>query len=100
MNLPSGVHIVENSWLARMAAAKLKSKSVALVIGNTIYLHGVSRDKFLRNPQWVRHELQHVEQYRRMRKFSFLVSYFAEWARHGYHNNKFEIEAREAERDV
>ena len=98
--LPAGVRVKENSWLARLAAAKLKSKSVALVVGSTIYLHGVTREKFLQNPTWVRHELKHVEQYQRLGKINFLASYIAEWMRHGYHNNKFEIEAREAETDV
>ena len=98
--LPAGVRVKENSWLARLAAAKLKSKSVALVIGKTIHLHGVSRERFLQNPIWVRHELKHVEQYQRLGKINFLASYIAEWMRHGYHNNKFEIEAREAETDA
>jgi hypothetical protein len=95
--LPPGVQIKEGSWLARLAAWKLNSKSVALVVGNTIYLHGVTRVKFLQNPAWVRHELKHVEQYQRLGKINFLASYIAEWVRHVYHNNKFEIEAREAE---
>ena len=98
--LPRYIRIKENSWLARVAAAKLNSKSVALVIGSTIYLHGVSKEKFLQNPHWVRHELKHVEQYQRLGKINFLVAYIVEWIRHGYHNNKFEVEARKAERET
>jgi hypothetical protein len=98
--LPKDIHIKENSWLARLAAAKLKSNSVALVMGKTIHLHGVDRHQFLQNPAWVRHELKHVEQYQRLGKMNFLAQYLAEWIRHGYHNNRFEIEAREAEDEI
>ncbi len=97
--LPTDIHIKENSWLARLAAYKLRSRSVALVIGKTIHLHGTNRKSFLANAAWVKHELKHVEQYQQLGKLRFLIAYILEWFRHGYHKNKFEVEARAAEKD-
>jgi hypothetical protein len=97
MDIPITINIQENSVVARVAAWKLKSSAVAMVFGNTIYLYGVTKDEFLRHDKWVKHELLHVAQYRRFGKTGFLWRYFVEWIKHGYYNNRFEIEAREAE---
>jgi len=97
MNLPGKVKIKENSCAARIAAWKLGSDSVALVLGSTIYLHNVSKEIFLRDKRWVAHELKHIQQFRSHGAFIFLYKYFIEWMKHGYTNNRFEIEAREAE---
>lgn len=97
MQLPDGVYIKENSWVAKLAAGKMRSENVAIVFGNTIHLHGVSRTYFLSRDNWVKHELKHVEQYKRYGYWTFLFKYLAEWVRKGYYNNKFEAEARAAE---
>jgi len=97
MKLPAGVHIKENSFRAKLAAKKLKSSNVAIVFGRTIYLYGVSRKDFLSNHSWLKHELQHVAQYRQHGFVLFLIKYLWEWIKNGYHNNRFEVEAREAE---
>lgn len=97
MQLPLGIYIREKSLLAKLAAARLKAGSVAIVFGNTIHLHGVSSEAFLKQPQWVKHELKHVEQYRRYGFFRFIFLYLWQSARYGYHQNRFEAEAREAE---
>ncbi len=91
------VKIKENSWLAKMAAWKLGSKDVAMVIGNTIHLYGVSKNDFLKDERWVKHELCHVRQYKQNGYVGFLAKYLWESIRNGYHNNRFEKEAREAE---
>jgi Domain of unknown function (DUF4157) len=96
MNL-AGINIKENSILARIAAAKLRSSRVAMVIGNTIHLHNVTRADFLKDESWVKHELCHVRQYRQHGLVPFLAKYLWESIKKGYHNNKFEVEAREAE---
>jgi len=98
MRVPAGVYIKENSLVARLAARKLKSGNVAIVFGNTIHLYGVKRNVFLENESWVKHELNHVEQYHRYGYWNFLFQYLVEWMKRGYYNNKFEIEARLAER--
>ena len=91
------VYIKENSWLAKLAAAKLKTDQVAIVFGNTIHLHNTSRSEFLKNKEWLCHELKHIEQYHQYGKAGFLVKYVIEWLKRGYYNNRFEKEARENE---
>lgn len=93
------VYIRENSWLAKIAARRLGYRTVAMVLGRTIHLYGVTAGDFLRSPSWVRHELKHVEQYRQRGFFGFLALYLWECLRRGYYNNRLEQEAREAESD-
>lgn len=93
------IHIKEKSWLARIAAWKLGAKSVAIVVGNTIYLHNATRNQFLKNKQWVRHEVAHVRQYKTLGIFYFIATYIKESCVNGYFNNRFEIEARLSESD-
>lgn len=93
------VRIKENSWVAKLAAARMKADKVAIVFGHTVHLHNTSREEFLCDGRWVCHELKHVEQYRRNGFTGFLVKYLAEWMKKGYYNNRFEVEARESEED-
>lgn len=90
-------YIKEKSILARIAAWKLKSKGAAIVFGKTIHLHNISRDQFLQNTRLMRHELCHVRQYQQHGFFPFLFKYLVESIRKGYTNNRFEVEARNAE---
>jgi hypothetical protein len=85
------------SFLARIAAYLLRANQLAMVIGSTIYLHGVDVNTFRANASWVRHELCHVEQYRRYGVVPFLCLYLWESMRVGYYRNRFEVEARAAE---
>jgi Domain of unknown function (DUF4157) len=93
------VQIKENSWLARIAAAKMKADKVAIVFGNTIHLHNTTSAEFLQDKTWVCHELKHVEQYGQHGFAGFIAKYLIEWTRKGYYNNRFEIEARNSEAD-
>lgn len=93
------VRIKENSWVAKMAAAKLKSDKVAIVFGNTIHLHNTSRTEFLNDKEWVCHELKHVQQYQQNGFVGFITKYLFDSFKNGYYNNKFEVEARECEGD-
>ncbi|MDB5256228.1 MAG: hypothetical protein JWM14_923 [Chitinophagaceae bacterium] len=90
-------HIREQTLIARAAAFFLKGQKVAIVIGNTIHLHGTKEVELLATITWLRHELRHVQQYRQHGKFLFLAKYGWESLRNGYRNNRYEIEAREAE---
>ncbi len=92
-------YVKENSFVARLAAAKLKTSSVAIVIGKTIYLHNVSKDKFVDNVPWLRHEVAHIKQFMQHGYLPFIIKYLWESLKHGYSNNKFELEARAAEKD-
>ena len=91
--------IKENSWLAAIAAMKLQSSSVAIVLGETIHLHGATRKSFLQNEAWLKHELCHVKQFHEHGYFAFIGKYLWESLRKGYHNNKYEAEARAAENE-
>jgi hypothetical protein len=93
-------YIKEKSWLAKVAALKLGSQSVAMVIGKTIYLHNVSRQDFLQNKRWLKHELCHIRQYQQYGLLGFLYRYLLETIKKGYYNNRFEVEARAAETAV
>jgi hypothetical protein len=92
-------HIKERSLIAQVAAWKLGAPRVAIVVGRTIHLHNATRADLLQNPRWLRHELQHILQYRRYGWFFFLCRYLWQSLRRGYYNNKYEAEARHAETD-
>lgn len=89
--------IKENSWIAKLAARKLHSENVAIVMGKTIHLYHVSKDEFLKDEKWVKHEICHINQFKRYGYLNFLFKYLVESMRNGYHSNKYEIEARGAE---
>ena len=75
------------------------SGSVAMVLGKTIHLHNISETDFLNNERLLKHELCHVRQFRQHGFIRFLIKYLWESMRKGYYNNKFEIEARQAEKE-
>jgi hypothetical protein len=93
------VKIKCNSKRARIAAFKLKAQSVAMVWGNTILLHNVSKEEFVANKPWLRHEIQHVHQVQQFGKYYFLWRYFILSLKYGYYNHPFEIDARLHEQD-
>jgi hypothetical protein len=93
----SQLQIREGSFIARIAAKKLGCNQVAIVIGQTIHLHHTSTHEFLANKGWVRHEMMHLQQFRRYGTLKFIFLYLLESIRNGYYNNCFEIEARQAE---
>jgi len=92
-------HIKERSLIARLAAWKLSCNKVAIVIGKTIHLHNTQHQEFLEDKEWLLHELKHIEQFKRYGSLSFIFLYLWEGIRNGYTNNKYEIEARAAEKD-
>jgi hypothetical protein len=87
----------ENSFWAKIAAYKLGAQRVALVLGSTIHLYNVTKQDFLADKAWVRHELCHIRQYKEHGFVNFLLKYVWESIKKGYYNNKFEVEARAAE---
>lgn len=91
--------IKQNSWIAKIAAKKLGSDNVAIVIGKTIHLYHVSKEDFLKDTKWVKHEKCHINQFKKYGFFSFMLMYIRESMKHGYYNNKFEAEARNAENE-
>ncbi|MEO8568516.1 MAG: DUF4157 domain-containing protein [Ginsengibacter sp.] len=93
------IRIKENSWIAKIAANKLRSQNVAIVLGKTIHLYKVSKDRFLEDTRWVKHESCHLRQFQNHGYFLFILKYLWESMLHGYYNNKYEVEARLAEED-
>ncbi len=93
------VKIKENSWLAKIAAKKLRCSQVAMVLGKTIHLYNSSKEEFLSNKRWVRHEIAHVKQFAEFGFCRFIVLYLLETFNKGYQYNSFEEEARKKERD-
>lgn len=90
-------YIKENSWLAKIAAKKLATKNVAMVLGKTIHLYNTSSEEFLADKKWLKHELCHIRQFKQHGYFCFIVKYLWDSMRKGYYNNRFEVEARKAE---
>ena len=88
------VKIIEHSRLIR-----LHGRAVATTRRRRIYLRGSAAD-FFANPWLMLHEYCHV--IRQWEPRSLTVSrYLLECLRHGYWNNRFEVEAREfADRNV
>lgn len=93
------LNIKENSWVAKLAGKKLQSKNVAIVIGSTIHLYNITKHQFLLDEKWVKHEICHLQQFKKHGRFVFIIKYLWESIRHGYYNNKYEAEARKAEED-
>jgi hypothetical protein len=89
------VRVIENSFLARIAAFKLQSSNVAMVLDGNILLHNVSKKDFLKNTDWLCHELQHVLQWHKNGVVGFLGKYVWYSIKYGYYNNPFEKDARQ-----
>lgn len=89
--------IKEKSYIARFAAFKLKNPKIAMVIGQKILLYGVSKKEFLADLKWVKHELEHIRQFKKYGFIKFIYLYLLESIKNGYYNNKFEVLARQAE---
>lgn len=85
--------------LAKMAAGYRKSGRMAMVLGKTIHLYGVSRKQFLAERNWVQHELKHIEQFERLGYLRFLARYAWLSYKYGYYNHPMEQEARRAEKE-
>ncbi|MBN9298555.1 MAG: DUF4157 domain-containing protein [Filimonas sp.] len=94
------IKIRENALIARIAAWRMRTVCVAVVVGKTIYLWNITRNDFLGNEAWVKHEVAHVHQYSKLGIARFLFLYLIESAKKGYLHNRFEIEARERETEV
>ncbi len=92
-------YIKENSFIAKLAAKKLRASSVAIVVGKTIHLYNTSKEAFLKDSRWVNHELVHIKQFEQYGYLTFIIKYLWESIKNGYQNNKYEVEARKAEND-
>ena len=73
-----------------------QEEKYAVTLGKIIF---VSCDKadFLAERGWVKHEITHVEQYKKYGTFEFLKRYLVYSMLHRYEQNPFEIQALSAE---
>ncbi len=51
----------------------------------------------MKDEKWMKHEICHVNQFKKYGVLNFIIKYLIESMRRGYHNNKYEIEASNAE---
>jgi len=82
------VKVIEHSWLVR-----LHGRAVATTRPQRIYLRG-SAAEFFANPWLMLHEYCHVVRQWQCGQLT-VARYLIECLRHGYWNNRFEVEARE-----
>ncbi len=94
------IYIKQGSKIAKWAAGNLNSQDVAIVIWNTIFIYGTTVEDFLQNKRWLRHEIEHVHQWRRNGFFLYIIKYLYYSLRYGYHDNPYEVQARKAEWDT
>jgi hypothetical protein len=83
----SHVIVIEHSLYAR-----LHPRAIATTRRRRIYLRGAAQD-FFADPRLVLHEYCHVLEQWEPGELT-LLRYCREWLRHGYWNNRFEVEAR------
>ena len=83
----------------KVGCKEIQSDSVAIVIGKTIHLFHVSKEDFLKDDKWVKHEICHINQFKKYGFYTFIIKYLYESIKNGYDNNKYEVEARNAENE-
>ncbi len=92
--LPADVTLVRGAWIPVIGGwlSGMGGPAAAVTLGSTIVVHPAValEDRLLR------HELAHVRQWRG-RPLAFPLLYALEHVRHGYRNNPYEVEARDAE---
>jgi hypothetical protein len=91
------IRIVENSRLAKWVGhIKGENQKYALTIGKFIFI-SCKQEEFLARPWWVKHELTHVEQYKKYGVLGFFKLYLFYSLRYGYDGNPLERGAVAAE---
>ena len=93
--IPAGVVIRAGSWVPRLGGwlSGHGQPATAVTLGRTIIVHPSAE----LSRRLLQHELAHVRQWRQQ-PFTFPLRYVWQHLRHGYRNNPFEVEARDAER--
>lgn len=89
--------VVEKSKLARFAGRMSgQQDKYAITFGKTIFV-SCSKEDFLAEDWWVRHEVTHVQQYKKYGIVGFLERYIVSSIFHSYREIPFEKEAISAE---
>lgn len=92
--LPDGVSLRKAAWLPAVAGmlSGMGGPAAAVTLGRTIIVHPSVRATHA----LLRHELAHVRQWQ-ANPWTFPVLYAINHLRYGYHDNPYEVEARQAE---
>jgi len=91
--------VVGNSKLAKIAGrVNGEREKYAITFGKTIFV-SCTKEDFLSEDWWVRHEVTHVQQYKKYGVFGFLKRYVGYAIVYRYRENPFEKEAISAEDD-
>jgi len=95
---PQSVKLVPHSTIARIVGRMHgEEEDYAITIGRTIFL-SCSKQDFLSDTPWIRHEFTHVRQYRKYGVLEFAKRYlFSAIFYHSYAKIPFEKEAIAAE---
>lgn len=83
---------VYNSKYARIVGLLYGKSLWAITTSKNTTRYSCSKDMV--TPQWKAHEDVHKKQFEKFGYFGFVFRYTWEFIKHGYINNKFEIEAR------
>lgn len=90
--LPAGVVLRCGGWIPALGGllARTAGPAAAVTLRNTVVVHPRAR----LTPRLLAHELEHVRQWRADRWFP--LRYTWETLRRGYHDNRYEVQARAA----
>ena len=95
-DVPADVVVRRGRWVPRLGGWLTGSRApaAAVTLGRTIIVHPAQQ----LTARLLRHELAHVEQWRRA-PLTFPLRYIWQHVRHGYRDNPYEVAARAAERN-
>lgn len=95
MTIPEGVELRAGRWLPAVGGrlSGMGRSAAAVTLGRTIVVHPDA----LLSGRLIRHELEHVRQWRR-HPLTFPLRYALYHLRYGYRDNPYERAARDAER--
>jgi hypothetical protein len=85
---------IYNSKLAKFLGFFTKQENYAITTSESCARYSCPKEAV--SIPWRKHEECHKRQYLRLGWFNFIEQYLWESIKHGYTNNKFEVEAREA----
>jgi hypothetical protein len=84
---------IYNSKLAKFLGLFVKQENFAITTSESCVRYSCSKGSV--SVPWRKHEECHKRQYLKLGWFNFIRQYILESIKHGYTNNKFEVEARE-----
>jgi hypothetical protein len=83
-----------NNWFAKILNWFSPGKNFAIVLSKNCARYSCDKETVDKNPKWRRHEETHKKQISELGLLKFYWQYFIDFLKHGYKNNKFEVEAR------